>query len=210
MFDMSSTKIAIIGLGYVGLPLAVEFGKKFKTLGFDINQSRVSELSRGVDSTLECTSEELSKSPLLSYSSLNEDLKQCNVYIVTVPTPVDKDKQPDLSPLIRASEMLGKVISHGDIIIYESTVYPGATEEDCIPVVEKVSGLVFNKDFYAGYSPERINPGDKEHRVTNILKITAGSTPEIAEIVDQIYKTIILAGTHKASSIQSKLLKLQR
>jgi len=202
MFDMSSTKIAIIGLGYVGLPLAVEFGKKFKTLGFDINQSRVSELSRGVDSTLECTSEELSKSPLLSYSSLNEDLKQCNVYIVTVPTPVDKDKQPDLSPLIRASEMLGKVISHGDIIIYESTVYPGATEEDCIPVVEQVSGLVFNKDFYAGYSPERINPGDKEHRVTNILKITAGSTPEIAEIVDQMYKTIILAGTHKASSIK--------
>jgi UDP-N-acetyl-D-galactosamine dehydrogenase len=202
MFDMSSTKIAIIGLGYVGLPLAVEFGKKFKTLGFDINQDRVSELSKGVDSTLECSSEELSKSPLLSYSSLNEDLKQCNVYIVTVPTPVDKDKQPDLSPLIRASEMLGKVISHGDIIIYESTVYPGATEEDCIPVVERVSGLTFNKDFFAGYSPERINPGDKEHRVTNILKVTAGSTPDIAEKVDQIYKTIITAGTHKASSIK--------
>lgn len=202
MFDISNTKIAIIGLGYVGLPLAVEFGKKFSTLGFDINQKRVSELSSGFDSTLECSSEELQETPLLNYSSEIEDLKQYNTYIITVPTPVDKDKQPDLSPLIKASEMLGKVISIGDTIIYESTVYPGATEEDCIPVVERVSGLTFNKDFFAGYSPERINPGDKEHRVTNILKVTAGSTPEVAEKVDQIYKTIITAGTHKASSIK--------
>lgn len=202
MFDMSSKKIAIIGLGYVGLPLAVEFGKKFNTLGFDINKSRVLELSKGIDSTLECSSEELEEATLLNYSFGREDLKACNVYIVTVPTPVDKDKQPDLTPLIKASEMLGHVVSHGDIIIYESTVYPGATEEDCLPVVEQVSGLTFNKDFFAGYSPERINPGDKEHRVTNILKVTAGSTPEIAEIVDQIYKTIITAGTHKASSIK--------
>jgi len=202
MFDISNTKIAIIGLGYVGLPLAVEFGKKFETLGFDINQKRVIELSEGIDSTLECSSKELKEAPLLNYSSAIEDLKLYNTYIVTVPTPVDKDKQPDLSPLIKASEMLGKVISIGDTIIYESTVYPGATEEDCIPVVERVSGLTFNKDFFAGYSPERINPGDKEHRVTNILKVTAGSTPEVAEKVDQIYKTIILAGTHKASSIK--------
>ena len=202
MFDMSSKKIAIIGLGYVGLPLAVEFGKKFSTLGFDINKSRVLELSKGIDSTLECSSQELKEATLLNYSSDREDLKTCNVYIVTVPTPVDKDKQPDLTPLIKASEMLGNVISRDDIIIYESTVYPGATEEDCIPVVEQVSGLVFNKDFFAGYSPERINPGDKEHRVTNILKVTAGSTPEIAEVVDQIYKSIITAGTHKASSIK--------
>jgi len=202
MFDISSKKVAIIGLGYVGLPLAVEFGKKFSTLGFDINKSRVLELSKSIDSTLECSSEELEEATLLNYSSDREDLKACNVYIVTVPTPVDKDKQPDLTPLIKASEMLGHVVSYGDIIIYESTVYPGATEEDCLPVVEQVSGLTFNKDFFAGYSPERINPGDKEHRVTNILKVTAGSTPEIAEIVDQIYKTIITAGTHKASSIK--------
>jgi len=202
VLDTSTTKIAIIGLGYVGLPLAVEFGKKFNTLGFDIDSERVIALSKGVDSTLECTSQELSESPYLTYSSSHIDLKNANIYIITVPTPVDKDKQPDLSPLIRASEMLGDVVNRGDIIIYESTVYPGATEEDCIPVVEKVSGLIFNKDFFAGYSPERINPGDKEHRVTNILKVTAGSTPEVAKIVDDLYKTIITAGTHKASSIK--------
>ncbi|KZW98840.1 Vi polysaccharide biosynthesis protein VipA/TviB [Pseudoalteromonas luteoviolacea] len=195
-------KVAVIGLGYVGLPLAVEFGKQYQTLGFDINQGRVSELLDGHDSTLEVSAEELKQAPLLNYSYNVDDLKSCNVYIVTVPTPIDEHKQPDLTPLIKASEMLGTVVSQGDIIIYESTVYPGATEEDCIPVVEQVSGLRFNTDFYAGYSPERINPGDKEHRVTNILKVTSGSTPEIAEVVDQLYKSIIEAGTHKASSIK--------
>lgn len=202
MFDKENTKIAIIGLGYVGLPLAVEFGKKYNTVGFDINQTRVSELRDGVDSTLECSADELQEALKLSYSGSTEDLKACNVYIVTVPTPINDHKQPDLTPLIKASEMLGKVVSKGDTIIYESTVYPGATEEECIPVVERVSGLIFNKDFYAGYSPERINPGDKEHRVTNILKVTSGSTPEIAEQVDQLYRSIITAGTHKASSIK--------
>jgi UDP-N-acetyl-D-galactosamine dehydrogenase len=199
---MNNQIIAVIGLGYVGLPLAVEFGKQYKTLGFDINQKRVEELKSGKDSTLEVTPEELKQSTNLFFSSEVEDLKQANVYIVTVPTPIDEHKQPDLTPLIKASAMLGKVISQGDIIIYESTVYPGATEEVCIPEVEKASGLVFNKDFYAGYSPERINPGDKEHRVTNILKVTSGSTPEIAEKVDQLYRSIITAGTHKASSIK--------
>lgn len=194
--------VGIIGLGYVGLPLAVEFGKKFKTIGFDINQSRVTELCAGIDSTLECSSDELKEALTLSYSASTEDLKKCTVYIVTVPTPIDEHKQPDLTPLVKASEMLGKVVNKGDIIIYESTVYPGATEETCIPVVERFSGLTFNKDFYAGYSPERINPGDKEHRVTNILKVTSGSTPEIAEQVDQLYRSIITAGTHKASSIK--------
>ena len=202
MFDKENTKIAIIGLGYVGLPLAVEFGKKYNTVGFDINQTRISELREGIDSTLECTSEELQEALKLTYSGSTEDLKACNVFIVTVPTPIDEHKQPDLTPLIRASEMLGKVVSKGDTIIYESTVYPGATEEECIPVVERVSGLIFNLDIYAGYSPERINPGDKEHRVTNILKVTSGSTPEIAEKVDQLYKSIITAGTHKASSMK--------
>jgi UDP-N-acetyl-D-galactosamine dehydrogenase len=201
-FTFDSVQIGIIGLGYVGLPLAVEFGKKFSTTGFDINQERVEQLHRGIDATLECSSEELKEASKLAYSANKDDLQSCNVYIVTVPTPIDEHKQPDLSPLIKASEMLGKVISQGDIIIYESTVYPGATEEECIPVVERVSGLKFNQDFYAGYSPERINPGDKEHRVTNILKVTSGSTPEIAEKVDQLYKTIIIAGTHKASSIK--------
>lgn len=202
MIDTDNTKIAVIGLGYVGLPLAVEFGKKFQTIGFDINNARISELANGIDSTLECSSNELSQSSMLNYSSRCEDLKECNIYIVTVPTPVDKHKQPDLSPLIKANEMIGDIISNGNIIIYESTVYPGATEEVSVPVIEQVSGLIFNKDFFAGYSPERINPGDKEHRVTNILKVTSGSTPEIAEIVDQIYKSIITAGTHKASSIK--------
>ena len=195
-------KVAVIGLGYVGLPLAVEFGKKYQTLGFDINQARISQLLNGHDSTLEISDEELKDAPFLSYSYSVDDLKNCNVYIVTVPTPIDVHKQPDLTPLIKASEMLGKVVSQGDIIIYESTVYPGATEEDCIPVVEAVSGLKFNRDFFAGYSPERINPGDKEHRVTNILKVTSGSTPKVAEIVDGLYRSIIVAGTHKASSIK--------
>jgi len=202
IFSLEKATVGIIGLGYVGLPLAVEFGKKFNTIGFDINQSRVAELCNGIDSTLECSSDELKEAQTLSYSSSMDDLKKCNVYIVTVPTPIDEHKQPDLTPLVKASEMLGKVVGKGDIIIYESTVYPGATEETCIPVVERVSGLTFNKDFYAGYSPERINPGDKEHRVTNILKVTSGSTPEIAEQVDQLYSSIIIAGTHKASSIK--------
>ena len=202
MFDKENTKIAIIGLGYVGLPLAVEFGKKYNTIGFDINQTRINELHDGMDSTLECSADELQEALKLTYSGSTADLRECNVYIVTVPTPIDDHKQPDLTPLIKASEMLGKVVSKGDIIIYESTVYPGATEEECLPVVERISGLTFNKDFYAGYSPERINPGDKEHRVTNILKVTSGSNPEIAEIVDQLYKSIIIAGTHKASSIK--------
>ena len=200
--DLKDIKIAVIGLGYVGLPLAVEFGKKYQTLGFDINQARISELNNGSDSTLEVSDEELAATTNLNYSCQPEDLRSANVYIVTVPTPIDQHKQPDLTPLIKASEMLGKIVSKDDIIIYESTVYPGATEEACIPVVEKVSGLVFNKDFYAGYSPERINPGDKEHRVTNILKVTSGSTPEIATIVDDLYRSIITAGTHKASSIK--------
>ena len=200
--NITDSKIAIIGLGYVGLPLAVEFGKKFETLGFDINQKRISELNAGRDSTLEVSESELAGTTMLSFSDNVSDLKNCNVYIVTVPTPIDDHKQPDLTHLIKASEMLGKVLSRGDIIIYESTVYPGATEEECVPAVESVSGLKFNRDFYVGYSPERINPGDKEHRVINILKVTSGSTPEIAEKVDQLYKSIIIAGTHKASSIK--------
>lgn len=201
-FSVENAKIAIIGLGYVGLPLAVEFGKKSTTVGFDINRDRINELSQGCDSTLECSDKELLEAEYLSYTSSLEDLKQCNVYIVTVPTPIDEHKQPDLTPLIKASEAIGTVVSKGDVIIYESTVYPGATEEECLPVVEAISGLTFNQDFFAGYSPERINPGDKEHRVTNILKVTSGSTEEIAEFVDQLYKSIIVAGTHKASSIK--------
>ncbi|MFS1909696.1 Vi polysaccharide biosynthesis UDP-N-acetylglucosamine C-6 dehydrogenase TviB [Vibrio sp. 10N.286.48.B7] len=200
--SLEGARVGIIGLGYVGLPLAVEFGKKMPTIGFDINQGRVTELDNGVDATLECSSEELKQATHLTYSAEVNDLTQCNVYIVTVPTPIDQHKQPDLTPLIKASEMLGKIVSKGDIIIYESTVYPGATEEACLPVVERVSGLTFNEDFFAGYSPERINPGDKEHRVTNILKVTSGSNDEVAEFVDQLYKTIITAGTHKASSIK--------
>ena len=200
--SLTDLKIGIIGLGYVGLPLAVEFGKKFPVTGFDINRGRIEQLQAGHDSTLEVSDEELKESPQLNFSYTVTDLESCNVYIVTVPTPIDEHKQPDLTPLIKASEMLGKVVKKGDIIIYESTVYPGATEEACLPVVERVSGLVFNKDFFAGYSPERINPGDKEHRVTNILKVTSGSNPEIAEKVDQLYKSVITAGTHKASSIR--------
>ncbi|NOI82343.1 Vi polysaccharide biosynthesis UDP-N-acetylglucosamine C-6 dehydrogenase TviB [Vibrio tubiashii] len=200
--SLINAKIGIIGLGYVGLPLAVEFGKKGATIGFDINSKRVNELRSGSDSTQECTREELAEAQFLRYTSDLNELAGCNIYVVTVPTPIDEHKQPDLTPLIKASEALGTIVSKGDVIIYESTVYPGATEEDCIPVVEKVSGLKFNVDFFAGYSPERINPGDKEHRVTNILKVTSGSTPDVAEFVDQLYKSIITAGTHKASSIK--------
>jgi UDP-N-acetyl-D-galactosamine dehydrogenase len=200
--NLSEAKIAVIGLGYVGLPLAVEFSKKFSVLGFDINQERVKELQSGMDSTLEVSDVELAAAERLTYSCSVDVLKDSNVYIVTVPTPIDEYKQPDLTPLVKASEMLGSVINRGDVIIYESTVYPGATEDDCIPVVERVSGLAFNEDFFAGYSPERINPGDKEHRVTNILKVTSGSTEEIADFVDGLYASIITAGTHKASSIR--------
>ena len=201
-FSLENARIGIIGLGYVGLPLAVEFGKKFETLGFDINEGRIAELQGGNDATLECSPQELKEATQLTYSAAKADLKDCNIYIVTVPTPIDKHKQPDLTPLIKASEMLGGVVNNGDIIVYESTVYPGATEEECLPVVERVSGLSFNEDFYAGYSPERINPGDKEHRVTNILKVTSGSNEEVAEFVDSLYRSIITAGTHKASCIK--------
>jgi len=200
--NLNNIKIAIIGLGYVGLPLAVEFGKTKEVIGFDINHRRINELKSGFDSTLEVTSDELSAAKKLKFSFQVDDLKSCNTYIVTVPTPIDEYKRPDLTPLIKASEMLGSVIGKGDLVIYESTVYPGATEEDCIPAIEKVSGLQFNRDFYAGYSPERINPGDTEHRVTNILKVTSGSTEEIANFVDALYTSIITAGTHKASSIR--------
>lgn len=202
MKQLQDTKIAIIGLGYVGLPLAVEFGKHYPTLGFDINQARIAELKQGLDHTLEVSSDELKQAQQLSYSSALDDLRSANVYIVTVPTPIDEHRQPDLTPLIKASETLGKVIKAGDIVIYESTVYPGATEEDCIPVIERVSGLKYNVDFYAGYSPERINPGDKEHRVTTIKKVTSGSTAQIADFVDSLYGSIITAGTYKASSIR--------
>lgn len=202
MFSLENTKIAIIGLGYVGLPLAVEFSKKYPVIGFDINESRISELSNGHDSTLEVSDTELAEANQLVFSSNKDMLKEANVYIVTVPTPIDKHKQPDLTPLIKASEMLGSVVKLNDIIVYESTVYPGATEEDCLPVVERVSSLTYNKEFFAGYSPERINPGDKEHRVTNILKVTSGSNDYVAEFVDSLYSSIITAGTYKASSIK--------
>ena len=202
MLQLSDLKIAIIGLGYVGLPLAVEFGKKFDVVGFDINQARIGELQSGVDQTLEVSSDELKDSPRLSFSCDLQQLASCNFYIVTVPTPIDDYKQPDLTPLIKASQTIAKVLKKGDVVVYESTVYPGATEEDCIPVLEQHSGLVYNQDFFAGYSPERINPGDKEHRVTNIKKITSGSTPEIADLVDAVYNQIVTMGTHKASSIK--------
>ena len=199
---MSNIKLAIIGLGYVGLPLAVEFGKKRPVTGFDINARRINELQAGRDHTLETEPQELSEAKFLKFTDKAEDLRACNVFIVTVPTPIDEHKRPDLTPLIKASETIGKVLKVGDIVIYESTVYPGATEEDCVPVLEKHSGLKFNRDFYAGYSPERINPGDKAHRVTTIMKVTSGSTPEIANIVDALYQEIITAGTHKAPSIR--------
>lgn len=202
MVTLDNIKIAIIGLGYVGLPLAVEFGKKSTVVGFDINQSRIDELRQGKDSTLEVEPSELLNSKGLKFGSSLEDLNDCNVYIITVPTPIDEANAPDLTPLEKASEMLAKVISKGDIVIYESTVYPGATEEVCIPLLERGSGFVFNQDFYAGYSPERINPGDKVNTLTKIKKITSGSTPEIADFVDALYGQIITAGTHKASSIK--------
>jgi UDP-N-acetyl-D-galactosamine dehydrogenase len=195
-------KLAIIGLGYVGLPLAVEFGKKRQVVGFDINQKRIDELKSGNDFTLETTAEELHDAKYLSYTTNLEDLRDCTCFIVTVPTPIDEHKRPDLTPLIKSSESVGKVLKKGDIVIYESTVYPGATEDDCVPVLEKFSGLKFNQDFFCGYSPERINPGDKEHRVTTIKKVTSGSTPAIADKVDALYNEIITAGTHKASSIK--------
>lgn len=200
--NLEGIKLAVIGLGYVGLPLAVEFGKKRPVLGFDINQKRIDDLKSGQDLTLEVNKEELKLATGLRYSADISDLINCNVFIVTVPTPVDKYKKPDLTPLLRASELVGQVLKKGNLVIYESTVYPGATEEDCVPVLEKVSGLKFNEDFFAGYSPERINPGDKEHRVATIKKVTSGSTPEIANLVDALYGEIVLAGTHLAPSIR--------
>jgi UDP-N-acetyl-D-galactosamine dehydrogenase len=215
--NLKNTKIGIIGLGYVGLPLAVEFGKKYPTVGFDINKARVTELAAGKDRTLECSPDELASAAALTFSTNVDDLKDCSVYIITVPTPVDNSNRPDLTPLIKASETVGKVISPGDVVIYESTVYPGATEEECLPVVEKVSGLKYisselrsltsdlcaeGAGFFAGYSPERINPGDKQRRLTNIVKITSGSTPEAADFIDSLYRSILTVETHKAPSIK--------
>jgi len=199
---IEDVKLAVVGLGYVGLPLAVEFGKKRPVIGFDINQRRIEELRKGHDHTLEVDDAELAEAGHLTYTAEPADLDKANVYIVTVPTPIDQYKQPDLTPLIKASETIGKTLKRGDIVIYESTVYPGATEEDCVPVLERVSGLKYNEDFYAGYSPERINPGDKAHRVSTIRKVTSGSTPEIADLVDALYNEIITAGTHKAPGIR--------
>lgn len=200
-----NTKICIVGLGYVGLPLAVEFGQKYPTLGFDITQKRVDELTQGYDKTLEIEQDYLTRvvtQHTLAFTTSISDAKDCNIYIVTVPTPIDEYKRPDLTPLIKASESIGSVLNKGDIVIYESTVYPGATEEDCVPILEKASGLKFNQDFFCGYSPERINPGDKEHTVTKILKVTSGSTPEVAQRVNKLYQSIIVAGTHLAPSIK--------
>jgi len=199
---MENTKIGVIGLGYVGLPLAVEFGKFFETIGFDINLKRIEELQNGVDRTLEVETENLKAALKLTYTSKPADIAVCNFFVVTVPTPVNSSKQPDLTPLVKASETVGKILKKGDIVVYESTVYPGATEEVCVPILEKFSNLKFNEDFFCGYSPERINPGDKVHTVSKILKITSGSTPEVAQKVDAVYKTIITAGTHLASSIK--------
>jgi len=206
---MKNTKIAVIGLGYVGLPLAVAFAEKYPVIGFDINEQRIKELNKGHDHTLEVSDEQLTRvlkedkttSGLYCSKELRH-IEDCNVFIVTVPTPTDKNNRPDLTPLYKASETVGKVLKKSDVVIYESTVYPGVTEDECVPVLEKISGLKYNKDFFAGYSPERINPGDKEHTVTKILKITSGSTPEIAEFVDRLYRSVIVAGTHKASSIK--------
>ncbi len=197
-----NTTIAVIGLGYVGLPLAIEFGKQYKTIGFDINQARIEELMSGKDSTLEATTEELESASLLSYTSSRDALREANVYVVTVPTPIDAHKNPDLTPLRKASETVGKVLGKGDVVIYESTVYPGATEEECVPILSQHSGLTFNEDYFVGYSPERINPGDKEHGVTTIRKVTSGSTPEIASAIDALYSRVITAGTYLASSIK--------
>jgi UDP-N-acetyl-D-galactosamine dehydrogenase len=202
MHTLSELKLAVIGLGYVGLPLAVEFGKRREVVGFDINAARIASLQAGVDDTLEVDATELAEAKGLRYSAQAEDLRACNAFIVTVPTPIDDYKRPDLTPLIKASETVGRVLKRGDIVIYESTVYPGATEEDCVPVLEKMSGLRFNEDFYAGYSPERINPGDKTHRLPQIKKVTSGSTPEAAALVDDLYREVIVAGTHRAGSIR--------
>ena len=199
---LASTKLAVIGLGYVGLPLAVEFSKKLPCLGFDLKEQRIAELQHGIDSTREVSIEELTAAQQLTFTSDIDELRPCNVFIVAVPTPVDESKRPDLSPLEGASRTVGTVLKRGDVVIYESTVYPGATEEVCIPILEQLSGLQFNHDFFAGYSPERINPGDHQHRLPSIVKVTSGSTPEIAEFVDQLYKLIISAGTFKASSIR--------
>jgi UDP-N-acetyl-D-glucosamine/UDP-N-acetyl-D-galactosamine dehydrogenase len=199
---MNNKIIALIGLGYVGLPLAAEFGKKRQVIGFDINQKRINELKKGVDSTLEMSKQELQDAVHLSYTANLDDIKSCKIFIITVPTPIDQYKNPDLRPLEKSSQTVGSILKKGDIVIYESTVYPGATEEVCIPILEQQSGLTFNRDFYCGYSPERINPGDKEHRVTTIKKVTSGSTPEVATEVDDLYQEIISAGTHKASSIK--------
>jgi len=200
--ENKSAVIGVIGLGYVGLPLAVEFGKKFSVVGFDINESRITELKSGKDHTLEVSSEELNQAIKLDFTSSIDELQKADIYIVTVPTPVDEYKIPDLTPLIKASETVGKVLNEGNVVVYESTVYPGCTEEDCVPVLEKYSGLKFNKDFFCGYSPERINPGDKEHRVSTIKKIVSGSNTYIAEALNNLYQSIIIAGTHLASSIK--------
>ena len=202
MQSLDNVCIAIVGLGYVGLPLAVEFGKRYDTVGFDINAARVEELRAGRDNTLEVSADELAQATRLRFSAELDGIRACNIYIVTVPTPIDSAKRPDLTPLVKASEALGKVLKKGDIVVYESTVYPGCTEEVCVPILERVSGLRFNEDFYAGYSPERINPGDKAHRVTSILKVTSGSTPQVADKVDRLYGSIITAGTHKVSCIK--------
>lgn len=199
---LEDLKVAVIGLGYVGLPLAVEFGRIRDVVGFDINQSRIAALRRGEDTTLETDADELAAAKGLRFSTDPADLAGCNLYIVTVPTPIDEHRRPDLTPLIKASETVGKVLKRGDIVVYESTVYPGATEEDCVPVLERLSGLKYNHDFFCGYSPERINPGDKEHRLPTIRKVTSGSTPEIATLVDSLYTTIITAGTYKAETIR--------
>ena len=202
MLNLRSCRIGVVGLGYVGLPLAVEFGKHFETIGFDVNPRRVAQLRKGRDSTLEVSRAELRSARRLTFTTDLQRLRRCRVFIVTVPTPIDGYKRPDLSPLERASESVGAVLSKGAVVIYESTVYPGCTEEVCVPILERVSGLRFNRDFFTGYSPERINPGDKEHRLTTIRKVTSGSTPEIADFVDQLYGTIVTAGTHKTSSIR--------
>ena len=202
MLNLRNCRIGVVGLGYVGLPLAVEFGKRFETIGFDVNPRRVAQLRKGRDSTLEVSRAELRAARRLTFTTDLKRLRRCRVFIVTVPTPIDGYKRPDLSPLVRASESVGAVLAKGALVVYESTVYPGCTEEVCVPILERVSGLKFNRDFFTGYSPERINPGDKEHRLTTIRKVTSGSTPEIADFVDQLYGTIVAAGTHKTSSIR--------
>ncbi|MCI5131985.1 MAG: nucleotide sugar dehydrogenase, partial [Candidatus Electrothrix sp. EH2] len=202
MPDIQSKKLAVIGLGYVGLPLAVEFSKQFSCIGFDLKEERIAALRQGIDTTREVSSEELASAEQLCFTSLLEDLKECTVFIVAVPTPIDENRRPDLRPLEGASHSVAQVLKPGDVVIYESTVYPGATEEVCIPILEKASGLIYNQDFFAGYSPERINPGDHTHRLPSIVKVTSGSNPKIADFVDELYQSIITAGTFKASSIR--------